>query len=164
MRAISIRPIIVAGLIGLTMLTGCGTPAQPETGAPAATPAVEAGQETGQPVTGELYVGGEARPYSIVLPAQWEGAVEVVTTESRSDFVYQGSEGQEEVVFSIIAMPEEEWAPAAEADPRHEIVTEDGVVFVYTYALDNIFSGEDAERFSALVASVPAVAESFQTN
>ncbi len=99
-------------------------------------------------------------PIPLAFPASWQGSYDVRTEGNAVHFDFTGDPAGPAVIFSITALTEAEWL-AMQNEPHGEAVfSYDGIVWVYNPALENLLSGEYADRFSQMVGEAGGIAQS----
>ncbi len=111
-------------------------------------------------ITGRLTVeGGRVCGYTIDVPKDWTGKVE--TREEGNIVFFDFASSPKNTLFSISALTETQWQ-AAQQDPGQgiEIKAQDGIVFIYHVALDNPYTGNQAEEFQKMAGQVKSIVKS----
>ena len=106
--------------------------------------------------TGQMKLSdGRIFTCTMKFPASWDGKYEVREAGSIIWFDYSENQEMKQPLFSLTALTMTEWARARQ-EPGHGqlLVQQDGAVFVYNVALENLYSGSHAEEFQRMAGDV----------
>jgi hypothetical protein len=98
---------------------------------------------------------GRSFNYTLEIPTAWNGQYEVQQTGSRVTFDYKAE--PQTTIFTLTALTEAEWAGIQNDPGVLPIIFQDGAMFVYTIALENLYSGSQADEFQQMAADVQGI-------
>ncbi len=99
---------------------------------------------------------GELVNYELHLPQNWAGKYELRSEGNLVNFAFNSSPLH--TLFSLRAFTEAEWQQVMK-EPGHgeQLLTKQGIVIVYNVALDNPYTGAQAEDFQQMAGQVKSV-------
>jgi hypothetical protein len=159
---IVVLAILVMGAIGASVYLRAG---QPEPDVPEL--ALPEGHRECPAGTAWVVVQGEEGPIEVPIPLDiplgWTGKYEVRTEGNVGYWDYVGDAGSTQPIFAIAVMTEAQWG-AIQGEPHGEaLFGHGGLVWAYSPALDNPFSGGQADEFQRLAGEAYQIAGSLGT-
>lgn len=106
---------------------------------------------------------GTVFEYSLLFPGDWMGKYAVRAEDNIVYIDYSVNPDLQHPLFLIAALDEGQWE-AAQKEPVHgeELIRKDGMVFVFNTALDNPYSGYQAEEFQRMASQVREIVAQFE--
>jgi len=119
-----------------------------------------------EPMSGYLTLqDGRLVEYKILIPKDWneEEKIEYRKEGNTNYFDYRAN--PKYTLFSIAAFTEAVWQEIKQ-EPGHgeQLLTQDGIVYVYNIALDNPYAGSQAEEFQKMAEQVQNVVSSLSAS
>jgi hypothetical protein len=114
-------------------------------------------------VKGQLVLDdGRAYEYTLTMPENWAGKYEIREAGGINWFDYSVSPDLKSELFSLAAVPESEWKTIQQEPGYHgeELLSMDGVVFKFSFALDNPYTDSQAEEFQQMTGQVREILQS----
>ena len=108
---------------------------------------------------------GRSFNYTLEIPESWNGKYEVQKAEvwptgQMISFVYTAE--PKYPIFNLTALTEEQWAEIQNDPGVMHLKDQDGAVFIYTIALENLYSGSQAEEFQQMAGDVQGILNSLE--
>ena len=105
--------------------------------------------------------------FKLTLPGVWQDKYIIEENENGINFLFKSKKGEHHSLITILFEPEKEWKEFSEGlggvGPFQEITTEDGIVFVHLFPLENPYDGTDeANEYDKLLEHSWSIVESFR--
>ena len=114
--------------------------------------------------TGWLVADGEEGaievPVPLDVPASWAGRYEARVDGNVVYYTYAVNPDQKETIFAIAALTDAQWDEAQDEPHGQQLLAYGGIVWVYNPALDNLYSGDQADEFSRMVGEAYGLVQS----
>ena len=111
--------------------------------------------------TGTMKLGdGRSFTYTLETPASWDGKYAVRQSGNSAAFEY--SVEPKTPIFTLTALTEAEWAEIQNDPGVMQLKTQDGAGCMYTIALENLYSGSQAEEFQQMAGDVQGIINSLE--
>lgn len=102
--------------------------------------------------------------YSLTFPSSWLNKYNITETSSGTNFSYKDTPDTKTTLFSINVLTKDEWTKE-QSQPHGTLIKEDTAndrVFVYSFALDTIFTGQKADDFSKMSGDIKQIISTFK--